>query len=100
MTDYNLIRIYISGEVKDKPSSEIQLQYTSIKTENAIKRFQKAIDKSITSFKSDELRLLIQILYNEQDMYETMLLMFFWNMSYRFKTKIHIADTATSSFGE
>lgn len=37
MPDYNLIRIYIAGEVKDKSSSEVQLQYTSIKIEKAFK---------------------------------------------------------------
>ena len=47
MPDYNLIRIYIAGEAKDKSTSEVQLQYTNIKTEKAFKRFRKAIDLSL-----------------------------------------------------
>ena len=81
MPDYNLIRIYIAGEAKDKSTSEVQLQYTNIKTEKAFKRFRKAIDKSMNSFKNDKLKRMIQMLCNEQDLDETMLLMFFWNMS-------------------
>lgn len=81
MPDYNLIRIYIAGEAKDKTSNEIQLQYTSIKTEKAFKRFQKAIDKSMNSFKTEELKSLIQCMCIEQVLDETLLLMFFWNMS-------------------
>lgn len=81
MPDYNLIRIYIAGEAKNKSTSEIQMQYTSIKTEKAFKRFQKSIDKSMNSFKNDNLKQMIQMLCNEQTLDETMLLMFFWNMS-------------------
>ncbi|HCI54651.1 MAG TPA: DUF1819 family protein [Lachnospiraceae bacterium] len=81
VSDYNLIRIYIAGEAEDKSSDEIQHQYTSIKTEKAFKRFQKAIDKSVNSFKSRELKDMIQTLCNMQELDETMLLMFFWNMS-------------------
>lgn len=81
MPDYNLIRIYIAGEAKEKSTSEIQLQYTSIKTEKAFKRFQKAIDKSMNSFKSKDLKSMIQTLCNIQEIDETMLIMFFWNMS-------------------
>lgn len=81
MPDFNLIRIYIAGEAKDKSTSEIQMQYTSIKTEKAFKRFQKAIDKSMNCFKTEKLQQMIQSLCNEQDLDETMLLMFFWNMS-------------------
>lgn len=77
MPDYNLIRIYIAGEAKDKSTSEVQLQYTNIKTEKAFKRFRKAIDKSMNSFKNDKLKRMIQMLCNEQDLDETMLLMFF-----------------------
>lgn len=74
MPDYNLIRIYIAGEAKDKSTSEVQLQYTNIKTEKAFKRFRKAIDKSMNSFKNDKLKRMIQMLCNEQDLDETMLL--------------------------
>lgn len=81
MPDYNLIRICIAGEAKDRSSSEVQLQYTSIKTEKAFKRFQKAIDKSMNTFKTDQLKEMIQSLCYEQDLDETMLLVFFWNMS-------------------
>lgn len=81
MPDYNLIRIYIAGEAKEKSTSEIQLQYTSIKTEKAFKRFQKAIDKSMNCFKSNDLKSMIQTLCNAQEIDETMLMMFFWNMS-------------------
>lgn len=81
MPDYNLIRIYIAGEAKGKTSSEMQLQYTSIKTEKAFKRFQKAIDKSMNCFKTDELKNMIQSLCNKHELDETVLLMLFWNMS-------------------
>lgn len=81
MPDFNLIRIYIAGEAKDKTTSEIQMQYSSIKTERAFKRFQKAIEKSMNTFKNDNLRRMIQTLCNEQDLDDTMLLIFFWNMS-------------------
>lgn len=79
--DYNLIRIYIAGEAKDKSSDEIQREYTTIKTEKAFKRFQRAIDKSMNSFKTTELKEMIQTLCNTQSLDETMLLLFFWNMS-------------------
>ena len=81
MPDYNLIRIYIAGEAKDKSSSEVQHQYTTIKTEKAFKRFQKAIDKSMNYFKTEKLKKMVQTLCNEQELDETLLLMFFWNMS-------------------
>ena len=81
MPDYNLIRIYIAGEAKDKSTSEVQMQYTSIKTEKAFKRFRKAIDVSMNRFKNDNLKQMLQMLCSEQELDETMLLMFFWNMS-------------------
>lgn len=56
MLDYNLIRIYIAGEAKDESSSEVQLQYTTIKTKKAFKRFEKAIYKSMNFFKTDNLK--------------------------------------------
>ena len=79
--DYNLIRVYIAGEASDKSSEEIQHEYTGIKTEKAFKRFQRAIDKSMNSFYSERLREMIQTLCNIQDLDETILLVFFWNMS-------------------
>ena len=79
MPDYNLIRIYIAGEAKDKSTSEVQMQYTSIKTEKAFKRFRKAIDVSMNRFKNDNLKQMLQMLCSEQELDETMLLMFFWN---------------------
>lgn len=79
--DYNLIRIYIAGEAKDKSSDEIQREYTTIKTEKAFRRFQRAIDKSMNSFKTVELKYMIQTLCNTQSLDDTMLLLFFWNMS-------------------
>lgn len=79
--DYNLIRVYIAGEAKDKSSDEIQREYTTIKTEKAFKRFQRAIDKSMNSFKTVELKEMIQTLCNVQSLDETILLLFFWNMS-------------------
>lgn len=79
--DYNLIRVYIAGEAKDKSSDEIQREYTTIKTEKAFKRFQRAIDKSMNSFKTAELRDMIQTLCSMEALDETMLLLFFWNMS-------------------
>lgn len=81
MLDYNLIRIYIAGEANDKSTSEVRMQYTSIKTEKAFRRFRKAIDKSMNIFKNENLKQMIQMLCNVQDLDETMLLMFFWNMS-------------------
>lgn len=81
MPDFNLIRIYIAGEAKDKSTSEIQMQYSSIKTEKAFKRFQKAIEKSMNTFKNEKIQQVIQTLCSEQDLDETMLLVFFWNMS-------------------
>lgn len=81
MPDYNLIRIYIAGEAKDMSSSEVQYQYTTIKTEKAFKRFQKAIDKSVNSFKTDNLKTMIQVLCNSQEIDDTLLLVFFWNIS-------------------
>ncbi len=57
------------------------MQYSSIKTEKAFKRFQKAIEKSMNTFKNEKLRQMIQTLCSEQDLDETMLLVFFWNMS-------------------
>ena len=79
--DYDLIRVYIAGEAKDKSSDEIQREYTTIKTEKAFKRFQRAIDKSMNSFKTSELKDMIQTFCNTESLDETMLLMFFWNMS-------------------
>lgn len=81
MPDYNLIRIYIAGKAEDKSTSEVQMQYTNIKTEKAFKRFQKAIDKSINNYKTESLKQMMQGVCNEQELDETMLLIFFWNMS-------------------
>ena len=79
--DYDLIRVYIAGEAKDKSSDEIQREYTTIKTEKAFRRFQRAIDKSMNSFKTAEMKDMIQTFCNMESLDETMLLMFFWNMS-------------------
>lgn len=81
MPDYNLIRVYIAGEANDKTSDEIQREYTSIKTEKAFKRFQSAIDKSMNTFKTLELKHMIQNLCSAEAYGETLSLMFFWNMS-------------------
>ncbi len=81
MPDYNLLRVYIAGEAKDKSSDEIQHEYTSVKTEKAFKRFQSAIDKSVNTFKTEELKEMIQTMCNVQDLDETLLLLFFWNLS-------------------
>ena len=81
MPDYNLIRVYIAGEARGKTSDEIQHEYTSIKTEKAFKRFQSAIDKSMNSFKTEELKEMIQTMCNTQDIDDTLLLLFFWNLS-------------------
>lgn len=79
--DYNLIRVYIAGEAKDMSSDEIQHKYTSIKTEKAFKRFHRAIDKCMNTFKSTDLKDMTQSLCSMQDLDETMLLLFFWNIS-------------------
>lgn len=81
MPDYNLVRIYIAGEAKDKSPIELQMQYSNVKTEKAFKRFQKAIDKSMNSFKNDNLKSMIQTLCSTQCLDETMLYMFFLNFS-------------------
>ena len=46
VSDYNLIRVCIAGEAKDKSSDEIQREYTTIKTEKAFNQL---------AFKSAEL---------------------------------------------
>ena len=79
--DFNLIRIFIAGETEEKVSEDIQHEYTSIKTEKAFKRFQRAINKSMNSFKNEALREMFQVYCNEECYNETMQLLFFWNMS-------------------
>ena len=64
--DYNLIRVYIAGEAKDKSSDEIQREYTTIKTEKAFKRFQRAIDKSMNSFKA--LKMIEDLVVKVEDL--------------------------------
>lgn len=81
LPDYNLIRIYIGGETADKTSDEIQLQYTSIRTEKAFKRFIKSIDTSMNLFKSENLKNMIQQQCIKDELNDTLLYMLFWNMS-------------------
>jgi hypothetical protein len=81
LPDYNLIRLYIAGEVANQTSEEIQLQFTTIKTSKAYKRFEKAISGSMNKFKSGNLKDMIQQQCLKEELNDTLLMMLFWNMS-------------------
>jgi hypothetical protein len=81
LPDYNLIRIYIAGEADDKTSDQVQQQYTSIRTEKAFKRFIKSIDTSMNTFKTENLREMLQQRCISFDLDDTLLYLLFLNMS-------------------
>lgn len=82
LSDYNLIKLIISGTTDNKKAEDIQQAYTNIKTTKSYKRFEKAINNTLNIFYNNEIKILIRNVVEGEDISFTTLMMLFWNGSY------------------
>jgi len=81
LSDYNFVKLIISGLIDNHASEDAQIEYTNIKTIKSFKRFEKAINSTFNKFKSENLEDLIRCVFQSEDISYTTMLLLFWNGS-------------------
>ncbi len=77
LSDWDLVKYYYFNYI-DKNSI---INYTSIKTNKSIQRFQGAINKSLLKFKKKELEFLFKSIISTEGISRNALYFLFWNMA-------------------
>ena len=78
LSDWNLIVYYFNKKYNLNANQKVS-SITSIKTDKSIKRFEKAINSTLLSFKSKNIELLFKALMQKEGLSKDTLLFLFWN---------------------
>jgi len=81
LPDFNLIKIFVSESVKSLDQGSGHHSYTAISTAKAVKRFERAIRRTLIRFKCIEVEQLIISILNTESISGNSLLALFWNAS-------------------
>jgi hypothetical protein len=81
LPDFNLIKLFVSQSVKSLDHGGGHHSYTAISTEKAVKRFERAIRRTLLHFTRNEIRQLVVSILNAESISNNSLLTLFWNAS-------------------
>lgn len=81
LPDWNLIRLFMNDSIESLNQLGGHRSYTAIKTDKAVKRFEKAIARTLLQFKNKELELIFRNMISTESISNDSLLFIFWNAS-------------------
>lgn len=81
LPDWNLIRLFMNNSIESLNQLGGHRSYTAIKTDKAVKRFEKAITETLLHFKNKELELIFRNVISKESISNDSLLLIFWNAS-------------------
>ncbi len=81
LPDWNLINIFLKESIKDIIERDGIHTHTSIKTSEAVKRFERAISRTFLQCKNNEIQHLLKSILHEKEILNDTLFMLFWNGS-------------------
>jgi len=82
LPDLELIRTYYFETKTDNLGHNANSSYTKIKTERSVKRFGRAIKRTLFTFKNDNVKWLISNILENDTKPDDFHLMLFWNASF------------------
>lgn len=82
LPDLNLIRIFLDEGHDNWIVNSTHHAFTAIKTDKAVKRFERAIKSTMLKFHNDEIEALIRDLLSVESVSQDSLRMLFWNACY------------------
>jgi len=81
LPDFNLIKLFVSQSVKSLDHGGGHHSYTAISTEKAVKRFERAIRRTLLQFRSIESGTLVKSILDAGAISRNSLVSLFWNAS-------------------
>jgi hypothetical protein len=82
LPDWNLINFFLTENSNSVSHSGGLHSYTAIKTNKAIKRFERAISGTLIKFFNPEIETLVRDIFNAESVSHDSLLLLFWNASF------------------
>jgi hypothetical protein len=82
LPDFELIRTYYFETKTDNLVHDANSSYTKIKTEKSVKRFERAIKRTLFTFKNDNVKWLVSSILENNTKPDDFYLMLFWNASF------------------
>jgi len=79
LPDWNLVLVFLQDRIQN--ADDTHSSYTAIKTDQAVRRFERAIRRTMVSFKTKEVEVLVKsVLIGEQISADSLLILF-WHAS-------------------
>jgi hypothetical protein len=82
LPDLNLIKVFLDKSGNRTGIEDIHHSFTSIKTDKAVKRFERAIKSTMLKFHNDETEAMIREILSVESVSQDSLRMLFWNACY------------------
>jgi hypothetical protein len=92
LPDWNLIKVFLSEDMRSIGENGGINSYTAIKTDKSVKRFEKAIKATLIQNKKPELEMIIRQAIKANAISTNTLLILFWNASYNNDLLNHLND--------
>lgn len=81
LPDFNLIKHYLFSDKTSLALTADHYTFTAIKTDKAVKRFEKAITGTLLKFKNPESAYLVRSMLSSESISQDSLYLLFWNAS-------------------
>lgn len=82
LPDWNLINVFLNESIGSLQKSGGTHNYTTIKTNKSVKRFEKAITGTLIKFPNTSIETLARDVFANESITHDSLLLLFWNASY------------------
>ncbi|MBD0333790.1 MAG: DUF1819 family protein, partial [Chitinophagaceae bacterium] len=82
LPDWNLINVFLNGNMSSLRHSGGIHTYTAIKTDKSVKRFEKAISSTLIKFHNADVETLIRNILAAENISHDSLFLLFWNASF------------------
>lgn len=92
LPDWNLIKVFHSVDADSIKKNGGMHNYTAIKTDKSVKRFEKAIKTTLLSCPNQEIEILLNQTIELNGINEVTLLLLFWNASYNNDLLFHLNE--------
>lgn len=82
LPDWNLINVFLKGNIGSVGKLRGIHTYTAIKTDKSVKRFEKAISGTLIKFSNEEVEFLVRDIFESESISNDSLLLIYWNASF------------------
>jgi hypothetical protein len=82
LPDWNLINVFFKNNLQNLHRGAVINNFTTLKTEKSVKRFEKAISGTLLKCHNTKLEILFRIVLAGENISKDSLLLIFWNASF------------------